>query len=151
MADIQFNKPNIMWYIKEDSVLTPYEEYYAGSYAPGSTLEFNVQVWNNRFGTSDAGDAYNPRLIMFFDSIENSSLLKYCSVTVDGSQLSMVTELNKGRVDFGRILSGKANSSGVSKDNYCDIKINIGPIPNGLRNELKNLYIDIEYDLEGGV
>jgi hypothetical protein len=148
---MDLNRPNIMYYIKEDSVLTPYEEYYAGSYAPGSTVNFEVQIWNNRFGTTDVGDAYNPRVILFFDSIENTVLLNYCTVTVDGSQLPIVMELDKGRIDIGRNLSGKANSASASKDNFTDVQVKIGPLPSGLRNELKNLFIDIEYDLEGGV
>ena len=45
-----------------------------------------------------------------------------------------------------RDLSGLANNGSVSNyENYCDIEINIGPLPPNMRCELKSLYFYIEY------
>ena len=43
-------------------------------------------------------------------------------------------------------LSGLANNGTISNyDNYCDIEINIGPLPPNMRCELKSLYFYLEY------
>jgi len=138
--------PSISWYVNEDSVMTPYEEYYAGSYPPGSIMNFEVQVWNNRLGTVDVADAVNPSIVFFFDTIENTTLLNYCSILVDGVAATITIDLDKVVIPLNKTLSGKMSQT-LSTDNYSDINISIGPLPNGLRNEIKNLFIDIQYDL----
>jgi gamma-glutamyl phosphate reductase len=45
--------PNISWYIKEQEAYIQDEEYYLGSFTSNSEISLSVQVWNNRYGSSD--------------------------------------------------------------------------------------------------
>jgi hypothetical protein len=140
--------PQISWYVLEDEVLTPYEEYYAGSYRPNDTFEITMYVWNNRWGQEVAKDVQQGTIAVYFDTIEDAYLLNLCSISIDDSDFKSLTiTSNRGRVGLGRVLFGETNvGSSSAKNNYAKIILKFGPITDGIRNSLKNLYVDLEFD-----
>ena len=79
--------PQVSWYIIEnESVELIDKEHFAGAYSP-SNIEatFEMQVWNNKWGTEDVADIDNPVLVLMFDTIEDSKLLEYCKVKIDNN------------------------------------------------------------------
>lgn len=142
------NDPQINWFVLEEGQPTPYEEYYAGSYRPGSHLELTLQVWNNRWGQEDAKDISRGTLAFFFETIEDSYLLDLCTVKIDGGSFQPLTiEAGRGRVPLNKVLHGtRNNGSSVSTDNYATVTLKLGPIQDGMRNSFKNLFADVEID-----
>jgi hypothetical protein len=142
------NDPQVTWYVIEDNTPTPYEDYYAGSYRPNDILEVSIQLWNNRWGQETVSDIVNSKLAVFFDTIEDSYLLNLCSIKIDDNDYKPLTvQSTRGYIDLGKTLSGGSNTgSTYSKDNYASIVLRFGPITDGMKNSLKNLFIDLEYD-----
>lgn len=142
------NDPQLTWYVIEDSVVTPYEEYYAGAFRPNDTIEITFQVWNNRWGQENAADINNGKLAVYFSTFEDSALLGLCSVKIDNNDFTPLTvQAYRGRIDLGRVLSGKINSgASTATSNYVTITLRFGPITEGIKNTLKNLFLDIEYN-----
>lgn len=140
--------PQISWYVLEDETFVPYEEYYAGSYRPDDVIEVVMNVWNNRWGQEVVKDVQQGRIAVYFDTIEDSYLLNLCSVSIDDGEFKALNiTSNRGRINLGRGLSGEVNvGSSTAKDNYAKITLRFGPITDGIRNSLKNLYVDIEFD-----
>lgn len=144
--------PQISWFIKEpDNTLAPYQEYYAGSYRPSESMFIQVQVWNNRWGQEKVENAIGARLSIFFDTIEDSAILNLCSVKIDGEDYkNLIIEGNKGYVDIGT-LSGNMNDGSINSiDNYLNVTIKFGPVLNNMKNSLKNMFIDLEFDSQEG-
>ena len=142
-------EPQISWYVVEpDDQLAPYEEYYAGSFRPSQTMEVNLQVWNNRWGTENVSDANTCRFVAYFDSIEDSVLLDLCKVYLNDVLLNTEIVNKKLQANLNRNLIGLANngSPALFPSNYAKIKITFGPITNGVKNTLKNLLVDLEYE-----
>jgi hypothetical protein len=140
--------PQISWYVLEDEILTPYEEYYAGSYRPNDVLEIQMNVWNNRWGQETVKDVQQGTIAVYFDTIEDSYLLNLCSISIDNGDFKALTiTSNRGCISLGKILFGEANvGSANSKDNYAKITLKFGPVTDGMKNSLKNLYVDLEFD-----
>lgn len=139
--------PIITWHILENTDYIQDSEYYLGSFNPESIINLNVQVWNNKYGQKTVDSLDNARLVIYFESIEDSALLKYCSISVNNdSPIEPTIELNKIIVEIGR-LSGEPNN-GVTNDknrvNYKNIQIQFKGLPSNLRNGLKNMFLDIE-------
>ena len=141
--------PKITWYIEEDNDYIQDNEYYLGSFSPDTEINLKVQVWNNRYGKSNVDSITNARLAIYFDSVEDSMLLNYCSVTVGDSNYSKVPVMfNKGIIDIG-LLSGNSNNGLDSTDNiynFKNISISFKGFPSNLKNGIKNMYLDIEID-----
>lgn len=141
--------PQISWFVIEDDTPTPYEEYYAGSYRPDESVEIHMQLWNNRWGQEEAENVTQGRLAVFFDSIEDSYLLGLCSIKIDSNDFVPLTiNSGRGRVAIDRVLSGSSNTgSSNATGNYVNVVLKFGPVTAGIRNSLKNLYIDLEFDM----
>ena len=139
----------ITWYIKEDNDYVQDNDYYLGSYSPNSNLSFDVQVWNNRYGTTKVGDIVDARLAIYFDSTEDNILLDYCYVSVGGEAVGKVpVKFGKGIVDLGTLL-GSTNDGQETLENsynYKDISVSFKDFPSSLKNGLKNMFLDIELD-----
>jgi len=143
-------EPQISWYITENESVNLIDgEHYAGAYRP-SNIEatFEMQVWNNKWGTEDISDVENPVLVLMFDTLEDCTLLQFCKVRIDNSPFKELEILdNKGILPLNRPLSGKANK-GTSSDsnNYSKITIKFGPIYYGMKNGLKSLLVDLQFN-----
>lgn len=139
--------PNISWHIYEDSDYVQDPEYYLGSFNPESTITLDVQIWNNRYGQKTIQSLSDARLCIYFENIEDSSLLKYCSISINNdSPIIPEVELNKTSTSIG-MLSGEPNN-GVANDknrvNYKNVKIEFKDFPHNLRSGIKNMFLDIE-------
>lgn len=136
------NKPNISWLILEDDAYVPYNEYMAeGSYSYKDTLIKRIQIWNNYGNNISVSDATNARLILSFKNYEDNFLLNLIKIRLTSSDeyLPIEYDIDRAIIDIGTIY-GTANGT------YKEIEIEIGPIPNNLRSELKSLIFYIEYD-----
>lgn len=143
-------EPQISWYINENNSINLIDgEHYAGAYSP-SNIEavFEMQVWNNRWGTEDISDIENPILVLMFNTIEDSALLKYCQVRVDNNPFKELEVLeDRATLPLGRPLSGKSNKgTSMNSNNYSQITIKFGPISHNMKNGLKSLLVDLQYN-----
>lgn len=143
------NNAKITWYIKENDEYIQDNDYYLGNYSPDSNLSFDVQVWNNRYGSSRVADISDARLSLYFDSMEDSVLLDYCYVSLNGgAEVKITPQFGKGIVELGT-LSGASNNGLESLDNinnYKSISVLFKDFPMLLKNGIKNMYLDIELD-----
>lgn len=143
------NNPIISWYIQEDNGYIQDDEYYLGSFTSNSNIELNVQVWNNRYGSKNVDNIDNARLSIYFDNIEDSSLLQYCTVSINNeSYVSPDIEVNRATLYIGN-LSGSLNNgleSSQNNSNYKNINLKFSNLPSNLKNDLKNMFLDIEID-----
>lgn len=143
------NNPKITWYILEDEDYIQDDEYYLGSFSPDTEIKLNVQVWNNRYGKSNVDSISNARLAIYFESVEDSMLLNYCSIAINDDNFTNVPVMfNKGIVDIG-LLSGNSNNGMDTVDNvynFKNISISFKNFPTNLKNGIKNMFLDIELD-----
>lgn len=142
--------PQISWYIKENEDVTFIDrEIYMGSYN-SSNIEavFNVQLWNNKWGDEDVKNLENFSIAISFDTIEDNALLNRCEVKVDkGGYQKLEIVGSKGIVKVDRVISGMRNSGNLNANNYLDLSIRISPITGDMKNGLKNIVIDLQYDI----
>lgn len=142
--------PQISWYIKENEDATFIDkEVYMGSYN-SSNIEavFNVQLWNNKWGSEDVKNLDNFSIAIFFDTIEDNVLLSRCEVKVDnGSYQKPEIVGSKGIIRVNKTISGSKNNGTLNANNYLDLSIRINPITGDMKNGLKNIIIDLQYDI----
>lgn len=143
------NNSKITWYILEDEEYIQDDEYYLGSFSPDSEIQLKVQVWNNRYGKNNVESIPNARLAIYFDSIEDSMLLEYCTVSINDNNLTKIPVMfGKGIIDIG-LLSGNSNNGMDIIDNtynFKNITISFKGFPTNLKNGIKNMFLDIELD-----
>lgn len=143
------NSPIITWYIYDNSHYIQEEDYYLGSFNSDSEITIVIQVWNNRYGAIDVENIENARFVFYFDSLEDSKLLEYCTVAVNNEEtfITPEIELNRAIVNIGD-LSGEKNDgleTVANQGNYKNVIIKFN-VNSKMRNGLKNLYLDIEID-----
>lgn len=143
------NQPSISWYIKEDDDYIQDNDYYLGSFSSSSDILMKVQVWNNRYGNESVEDIENARLSIYFDTVEDSSLLQYCTISINNDEfIQPEIYLNRATINIGTLLgtfnSGMDNEKNIG--NYKNIIIKFSNMPTNLKNGLKNLFLDIEFD-----
>lgn len=139
--------PIITWHIREDEDFVQDQEYYLGSFNSESDIILDVQIWNNRYGQKSVDTIDDARLALYFDTVEDSVLFNYCTITVEhGTPTKPEIELNKVVTNIGK-LSGEPNN-GISNDsnrsNYKNVSIVFNKLPINLKNGLKNMFLDIE-------
>jgi hypothetical protein len=146
------NSPQITWYIVEpDNSLVPYDDFYAGSYRPSETVELNLQVWNNRWGQENVQNAVSCRLAIYFDTIEDSALLNLCSVKINnGTTRQLTITAGKGVVDIGTLYGFSNNGTVNTKDNFCSVVLAFGPLPQNMKDGLKNMFVDLQFERQDG-
>lgn len=135
---------NISWYLVKEEIEPIDSEKYIGSFAATTMFDVKIRIWNNRWGTEACDDIEDLQLILQFESIEDSSILNFIHVTVDGIYSKTMDVCgNKGYISTGRRLSGNINDGGEAYvNNYIDVELKI--IENlAVNNLLKNMYIDI--------
>lgn len=145
---------NVSWFIKEnnENIYSAKTNYYAGYCSSVEDLIIECQLWNNRWNTvENASDMTNAKMLISFSNIEDSILLNYCKVSVDGvTYISPTIELNRGTVMLGTILGIKNNGDLNNIYNYKNITITFTGLPNELKDGLKSMFLDIRYDEQGG-
>lgn len=143
--------PKITWQVYEEN--DDYNEYIParnyteeGSFTSGQYIHKRIRVWNNYYGSSDVSDANDCNLVLAFKSYEDNFLLHLINVKIGVDDWTAPNiDTDRGIIPM-KSLSGLANNGTISNyDNYCDIEINIGPLPPNMRCELKSLYFYLEY------
>jgi len=144
-------QPVLTWYVKmpKEIEYTPADEKYLGTASSLKELEVSLRLWNNRYGQEEVPDLKHFALRLSFGSLEDTSLLQFCSMRMNGIPLS--GQITSGRLLFvpasGVQISGKANN-GLTADNaanYKDFVLTI-KIPEDARlkeNDLKNLFVEV--------
>lgn len=144
-------EPVLTWHVKmpKEIEYTPADEKYLGTASSLKELEVSLRLWNNRYGMEDAPDLKSFAIRLSFGTLEDSALLKFCSMRMNGIPLNGQTV--GGQLLFvpasGVQISGKANN-GLTADNaanYKDFVLTI-KIPEDARlkeNDLKNLFVEV--------
>lgn len=118
-----------------------------GSYSPSETMYKKIRIWNNKAGDEDILDANDAQLIIMFKNYEDNFMLKLCKIKEgDNPAEDISIDIDRGYYKLGNISGRSNNGSDMNKDNYKEIELQVGPIPNNIRSELKSLILDIEYD-----
>jgi hypothetical protein len=142
--------PKITWQVYEDGDVNgyiPVRNYTEeGSFTSGQYIRKKIRVWNNYYGANNLPDATECNLVLAFKSYEDNFLLHLINVKVGNNDWTYPNiDTDRGIVPM-KDLSGLANNGSLSNyENYCDIEINIGPLPENMRCELKSLYFYLEY------
>lgn len=139
--------PLITWYIHENTDYIQDNDYYLGSFNTEFTKPLDVQIWNNRYGQSSVESLENARLCIYFESIEDSVLLNYCTISINNnSPIKPIIELNKGIVEIGQLIGEPNNGVDNEKNrsNYKQVVLQFEGLPSNLRSGLKNMFLDIE-------
>lgn len=141
------SSPKITWLIKENKEYIQDTDHYFGSINPQDTLELEIQVWNNRYGKVSTDSIENARLVIYFDSIEDSTLLNYCSVNINDSGFNKLDlEINRATIEIGK-LSGEFNN-GINnennRNNYKNLIVRFKDFPRNMKKGMKNMFLDIE-------
>lgn len=142
-------KPIISWHVLENDVFNEKEEYYLGNFEPLETVSFNLQLWNNKYGNENVDDIDNAKLSIKFEKLDDFILLNYCTVYINGVKESIDKVLeDKALVNIG-FLSGEKNNGldeAFNEYNFKDIKLIFENIPTTIRQGLKNIFLDVEYN-----
>ena len=141
----------ITWQVYEDG--DDYNEYIPvriyteeGSFTSGEYVHKRIRVWNNYYGSTDVADAKNCNLVLAFKNYEDNFLLHLIQIKAGNNDWVYPNiDTDRGIVSI-KDLSGLANNGTIANyENYCDLEINIGPLPENMRCELKSLYFYLEY------
>ncbi|PTY92868.1 hypothetical protein [Heyndrickxia sporothermodurans] len=143
-------QPKISWFVKEqDGSFMSKEEHHAGTYTKQEQVVVEFQVWNNRWGVEDVLPLADPVLNFYFDTLEDSSLLHLCKITIDDmGVVPLVIKGEKASARIGRTLSGKQNNGDANSidntDNYVTVKFEFSAEDYRLKeNDLKNVYFEL--------
>lgn len=144
------NKPIISWHVYEDDYASDYIQTRnyteEGSFTSGQYVNKKIRIWNNYNGSETVQDAEDCNLVMAFKNYSDNFLLHLVNVKVENNEWVRPTiDTDKGVVRI-KDLSGLSNNGTKSNlENYCNIEINIGPLPQNMKCDLKSLYFYIEY------
>lgn len=143
-------KPRISWFVKEsDGSFIAKEEHHAGTYDRQEKVAVEIQVWNNRWGVEDVESLRDPVLNFYFDTLEDSSLLHLCKISIDDMGfVPLVIRGEKASARIGRSLSGKRNNGDANEvsnqECYINIRFEFETEEYRLKeNDLKNLYFEL--------
>jgi hypothetical protein len=139
----------VSWFIKEGDAYSEKREHHAGTFRKDEKIVLNVQVWNNRWGVTNAEDIVSPVISFRFDSFEDNTLLSLCKVTVNQTiELPVTIKGNSAMVVVGDTILGKANdgdeSSYENQKNFIDVQLEINIKDKDLKeNDLKRMYFEL--------
>lgn len=143
------DRPNISWYLIDDGEQVQTDEYYLGSFNSSDEIKLNVQVWNNRYGIKSIESIRDAKLSIYFETIDDGAILNYCEINVENSgPIKPDIAVNKVLVNIGE-LDGSANNGiegDKNKTHFKNIEITFKNLPSNLKEGLKNMYLDIEFD-----
>ena len=139
------------WYAKTlaDTKYSTEQRIYAGTYTDNNRITVDIQLWNNRWGTEDVDDLIDYDIAFFFDRLEDSALLDYCSIYKDETKpVSYHVTGKKAVLEFETMptLSGGKNSGSSIEDtdNYLQLRFVFSAVGERLKdNDLKSLYFEV--------
>lgn len=145
------SKPKISWYAKllSDNQYSVNPHFYAGKYSDDDPIIVDIQLWNNRWGTETVDNLSNYDICFFFDRLEDSILLTYCTVVYNGNTVIPFNVTgHKAILEFPAkpVLSGTRNngSSADNPDHFLQLRFLFSATQERLKdNDLKSLYFEI--------
>ena len=144
--------PILSWRVKTDSSsdFVSTNEKYVGTYTARKNIVIRVQLWNNRAGLEDVSDLKDFTVKIFFQDVEDSTLLNYLfaeEANGDPMQLENFGKFLTVKFPIDTTLEGKANNgiTNESKKNYIEFKLVFKAPENAQLKEgdLKNLYLEV--------
>ena len=149
---IQINDPILSWHVKVDDAddFVSTRERYVGTYTGRKKIAVRIQLWNNKSGIEDVNDLKDFDVKIFFQDLEDSSLLNYISTEDKEGNLMRMENLGKFlllKFPVDTTLEGKANNgiTNESKKNCVEFKI-IFQAPENVHlkeGDLKNLHLEV--------
>lgn len=143
-------QPKISWQIKKmsDSSYSTKTDYFAGIYTQSSSLELDIILWNNRYGIDTVEDLESFSISAVFQDLEDSSLLEYLTMKIDGNYITPTISKNAAvfTVPDSVSISGSANDGSTkATDNYIYITLtlNVPSVYKLKTNDYKTLSLDI--------
>lgn len=136
----------IEWYIKKEEKDVLRNEYFAGTYRGEEPLRATVYGWNNRYGENIAPAYENFSLIVRFLEREDSALLEFLSIEVDGAVQTPIRTANSLVFSIQRRLAGEPNDGSFegNEGNYFKIDATFDAPGVVLKNDdIKNLIFEI--------
>lgn len=143
--------PKISWYAKllSDERYSVEPRFYAGRYTDNNQIVVDIQLWNNRWGSTTVDDLKDYDICFFFDRVEDSSLLDMCTVVYNNA--STVSFSVSGRkailqMDNKPVLKGTKNngSSTDNPNNFMQLRFIFDANGERLKdNDLKSLYFEV--------
>lgn len=142
--------PKISWQIKKmsDTAYSSKTDYFAGIYTQSSALELDIILWNNRYGLDNVEDLESFSISAIFHDLEDSSLLDYLAMRIDGNYITPTVSKNVAvfTAPESLTISGRANDgSTTATDNYKYITLTLD-VPSTYKlkaNDYKTLSLDI--------
>lgn len=142
--------PKISWQIKKmsDTAYSSKTDYFAGIYTQSSALELDIILWNNRYGLDDVEDLKSFSISAIFQDLEDSSLLSYLTMRIDGNYITPTVSRNVAifTMPESLIIYGKSNDGSINAtDNYKYITLTLD-VPSTYKlkaNDYKTLSLDI--------
>lgn len=144
-------EPKITWLtcLPSEEEYVERQELYAGMLLAEDTLEVDLQVWNNQYGTEEVKALENFNIVMSFDHLEDGALLKYTKMLINHSYIiEPIVNNNEAvfKMPDGFKLAGIINDGSTkSYDNYMVIKLLL-KAPDDAKvktNDLKTFSLDI--------
>ena len=145
------DKPKISWYAKllSDERYSVNPSFYAGKYSDEDPIVVDIQLWNNRWGTETVEDLTNYDICFFFDRIEDSALLNYCTIVYNENTVIPFNVTGQKAIlelTSKPVLSGTKNngSSADNTDHFLQLRFIFSAIQERLKdNDLKSLYFEV--------
>jgi len=145
------DKAQISWYAKclSDERYSVNNDFYAGKYTNEDPIVVDIQLWNNRWGTETVADLTNYDICFFFDCVEDSVLLDYCTIIYNDSNIIPFYVTGRKAVlsmDTKPVLSGTKNngSSADNIDHFLQLRLIFNATEEKLKNnDLKSLYFEV--------
>lgn len=141
--------PIINWFINKDEGQAPIKDDFLGNVKPGERLTMSFDIWNNRFGQEDVSSANNCKIRIQAGKIENSFLLNKMTASIDGESvdISIINDIS--------VISSQKRLTGLDityndaerASNRMNLILNFD-IPNNIQESLKDLIIDLSYEVE---
>lgn len=113
--------------ISETEKYEDLNEIYGGTYTKNNPIEIDIQIWNNKYGTTEVKTLNNFALNIYFDKYEDASLLNFLTVVYNDIE-EMSLNYGDGYVvanflDVVSISGLPNNGNEINKDNYIKLKL----------------------------
>lgn len=147
-------EPKISWLVRtvdtnNASDFVEDSDYFAGTYTKQNPFSIEVMVWNNRHGADAVDDLKDFSIVVEFEDLEDSTLLKYMTFVLNDSEiLNAVINNNVAELAIPQdiILSGEINDgSTASHNNYLTLKMTLN-VPQNKKikmNDIKTMMLSI--------
>lgn len=143
--------PKISWYAKllSDERYSVDHRFYAGKYTDNDQIVVDIQLWNNRWGSTTVNDLKDYDICFFFDRVEDSALLDMCTIVYNNANtVSFNVSGRKAilQMDDKPVLKGTKNngSSADNPNNFMQLRFIFDASGERLKdNDLKSLYFEV--------